>query len=67
MILPSLLNDKRSSPPRMEKKLVIAVITMALQARRLEGELVPHSDRGSQYASLEYQDVFSDPTPLIFL
>jgi transposase InsO family protein len=45
---------------RVDKKLVIAAITMALRARRLDGEILHHSDRGSQYASLDYQQILKE-------
>lgn len=40
----------------MEKKLVIDALSMALGQRRITGEILHHSDRGSQYASKEYQE-----------
>lgn len=46
-----------SMQEKMEKKLVIAAITMALQARSPTHRLLHHSDRGSQYASKDYQAV----------
>jgi putative transposase len=49
-----------SMQERIDKKLVIAAITMALRARRLDGDLVHHSDRGSQYASLDYQQILKE-------
>jgi transposase InsO family protein len=39
----------------MPAGLVMSALTMALQQRRPEPGLVLHSDRGSQYASDEYQ------------
>jgi putative transposase len=40
---------------RMTREVVIAALTMALWRRRPERGLIVHSDRGSQYASLDYQ------------
>ena len=40
----------------MERQLVISALEMALRARRPPPGLLHHSDRGSQYASLDYQD-----------
>lgn len=39
----------------LERQLVIDALLMALQARRPPPGLLHHSDRGSQYASREYQ------------
>ncbi|AQV96663.1 transposase [Cupriavidus necator] len=44
-----------SMAPTMPAGLVMSALTMALQQRRPEPGLVLHSDRGSQYASDEYQ------------
>ena len=41
----------------MDRELVIKALKMALKTRRPQGCLVAHSDRGSQYASVEYQDL----------
>jgi putative transposase len=41
----------------MEKGLVIKSLTMALHGRQPEKGLLHHSDRGSQYASNEYQQL----------
>ncbi len=41
--------------PTMPAGLVMSALTMALQQRRPAPGLVLHSDRGSQYASDEYQ------------
>lgn len=40
---------------RMTKQLVVDALAMALGRRRPPHELLHHSDRGSQYASQEYQ------------
>lgn len=46
-----------SMESRMESRLVVDALEMAVQ-RRLPGEnLLAHSDRGSQYASEHYQDL----------
>lgn len=44
-----------SMAPTMPAALVISALTMALQQRQPAPGLVLHSDRGSQYASDEYQ------------
>ena len=44
-----------SMAPTMPAGLVISALSMALQQRRPPPGLVLHSDRGSQYASVEYQ------------
>ncbi len=44
----------------MEKELVLNALRMALQARRPEKGLLHHSDRGSQYASNDYQKLLND-------
>lgn len=41
--------------PTMPTELVAAALRMAVQQRMPPGGLLVHSDRGSQYASLEYQ------------
>jgi len=40
---------------RVTTELTMTALTMALQQRRVEGDLLHHSDRGSQYAALLYQ------------
>lgn len=40
---------------RVTTDLTRTALTMALQQRRVEGDLLHHSDRGSQYAALLYQ------------
>jgi putative transposase len=48
-----------SMGPRIDSRLVVDALEMAL-ARRLPGEgLVAHSDRGSQYASEHYQGILA--------
>lgn len=44
----------------MERWLVINALKMALQSRHPPKGLLHHSDRGSQYASNDYQQVLSD-------
>jgi transposase InsO family protein len=44
----------------MERGLVIRALQMALLARKPEKGLLHHSDRGSQYASNDYQKLLSD-------
>lgn len=41
----------------MQRSLVISALEMALKARRPSPGLLHHSDRGSQYASLAYQEL----------
>lgn len=41
----------------MERKLVMDALAMALGQRNTEGEMIHHSDRGSQYASEDYQEM----------
>lgn len=40
---------------RVTTELTMTALTMALQPRRVEGALLHHSDRGSQYAALRSQ------------
>ncbi len=50
-----------SMQPTLERGLVISVLEMALLQRRpVEGELICHSDRGSQYASADYQRLLKE-------
>ena len=42
--------------PGLETELPLAALEQALEARRPTGELVHHSDRGTQYASHKYVD-----------
>lgn len=44
----------------MEKGLVMNALNMALKVRQPQKGLLHHSDRGSQYASLEYQKLLRD-------
>jgi len=45
---------------RMGKQLVIGALLMALGQRRPAGGLLHHSDRGTQYASHEYQAILKN-------
>ena len=44
----------------LERSLVISALDMALSSRQPKAGLVCHSDRGSQYASLDYQRALSE-------
>ncbi len=44
---------------RLEKKLAFDALSMALTERQPQGGLIHHSDRGSQYASYEYQQLLA--------
>jgi putative transposase len=44
---------------RLEKKLALDALSMALAQRQPQGGLLHHSDRGSQYASREYQGLLA--------
>ena len=46
--------------PSMQATLVCDALRMAIQARRLAAGLVVHSDRGSQYASDQYQALLAE-------
>ncbi len=48
-----------SMKQRIEKQLVIDALLMALGRRKPERGILHHSDRGSQYASKEYQALLS--------
>ncbi len=41
--------------PTLERRLVLDALSMALQQRRPVAHMIHHSDRGSQYASGDYQ------------
>src|SRR5271163_956594 len=41
----------------MEDELTLTALRMALSRRTIQPGLVHHSDRGSQYASIEYTDL----------
>jgi transposase InsO family protein len=43
----------------MQVELVSSALTMAIQQRRPDGELIHHSDRGVQYASHDYRALLS--------
>jgi putative transposase len=44
---------------RLEKELALDALSMALAQRQPRGGLLHHSDRGSQYASHEYQELLA--------
>jgi putative transposase len=44
----------------MEKELTLSALKMALSRRVVEPGLVHHSDRGSQYASIEYTELLKE-------
>src|ERR1700691_1711372 len=48
-----------SMSERLEKKLALDALRMALTERQPQGGLIHHSDRGSQYASYEYQHLLA--------
>jgi putative transposase len=48
-----------SMSERLEKKLALDALRMALTERQPRGGLIHHSDRGSQYASYEYQQLLA--------
>jgi transposase InsO family protein len=45
--------------PMLDAPLVIAALSMALSQRRPAGQLILHSDRGSQFASAAYREVLA--------
>lgn len=49
-----------SMQPTLERRLVIDALEMALQNRKPAAGLLHHSDRGSQYASGDYQQLLSE-------
>jgi len=49
-----------SASSRMTRQLTIDALQMALGRRNPVKDLLHHSDRGSQYASLEYQKILKD-------
>jgi putative transposase len=48
-----------SMSERLEKKLALDALRMALTERQPQSGLIHHSDRGSQYASCEYQQLLA--------
>jgi putative transposase len=44
---------------RLEKKLALDALRMALTERQPHSGLIHHSDRGSQYASYKYQQLLA--------
>ena len=49
-----------SMADHMRTELVMRALSMALGNRQLEGEILHHSDRGSQYASYLYQQALKE-------
>jgi putative transposase len=49
-----------SMQPSLNRRLVLAALDMALKQRRPPAGLLHHSDRGSQYASKDYQALLAD-------
>jgi putative transposase len=49
-----------SMSERITRELVIKALSMALSRRRPAGELMHHSDRGSQYASSDFQSLLDE-------
>ena len=49
-----------SMQPRLRRDLVLDALKMALRGRRPAQGLLHHSDRGSQYASVDYQGLLDD-------
>ena len=49
-----------SMQSRLHRDLVLDALKMALRGRGPAQDLLHHSDRGSQYASLDYQDLLDD-------
>ncbi|PNZ35527.1 IS3 family transposase, partial [Staphylococcus lutrae] len=45
---------------RMTKDLVISALERAFTAQKPTAGLIHHSDRGSQYASIEYQNILRE-------
>ncbi|URY21810.1 hypothetical protein K9F07_12385 [Staphylococcus pseudintermedius] len=46
--------------PRMTKALVISALNKAYTIQEPREGLIHHSDRGSQYASIEYQNLLRE-------
>ena len=49
-----------SMSPRLQRDLVLEALAMAIAQRRPSAGLIHHSDRGSQYASTDFQQVLRD-------
>ncbi|MET1257637.1 IS3 family transposase, partial [Aliikangiella maris] len=49
-----------SMSERMQTKLVLDALKMAIKARQPQPNLIHHSDRGMQYASEDYQSVLTE-------
>uniref|UniRef100_UPI0036F1A2AB DDE-type integrase/transposase/recombinase n=1 Tax=Staphylococcus pseudintermedius TaxID=283734 RepID=UPI0036F1A2AB len=50
----------RRHPPRMTKELVMSALNKAYTIQEPKEELIHHSDQGSQYASIEYQNLLRE-------
>lgn len=48
-----------SMQPTLHRQLVLNALDMALKRRSTPSDLMHHSDRGSQYASIDYQAILS--------
>jgi transposase InsO family protein len=46
--------------PTLARGLVLSALEMALRSRRPKSNLLHHSDRGSQYASTDYQQLLGE-------
>lgn len=44
---------------RIDSELTVSALSMAYERRKVDGELIFHSDRGSQYASRKYREALS--------
>lgn len=49
-----------SMADHMRKELAIDALQMAINSRSFEKGLIHHSDRGSQYASMKYQEILKE-------
>ncbi len=43
----------------MSRRIVLAALRMAIEARQPEGSLIHHSDRGGQYTSDDFRDALA--------
>ncbi|EGQ3558452.1 DDE-type integrase/transposase/recombinase [Staphylococcus pseudintermedius] len=49
-----------ANAPRMTKELVMSALNKAYTIQEPKEELIHHSDQGSQYASIEYQNLLRE-------
>ena len=49
-----------STSPRLQRDVVLEALTMAVGQRRPSSGLIHHSDRGSQYASIDFQETLKE-------